>query len=78
MRRKTVQSATEVQGAAQNYEVGKGEVTIIIDSGADAQVFPISMIHCGKSHDGQAVALQDAQGRQIPVAGQRSQLCWRT
>ena len=48
------------------------EVNIIIDSGADAPVFPSSMIHCGRDHSGQAVALQDAQGRQIPVLGQKA------
>ena len=30
------------------------------------------MIHCGRQCDGQQVALQDAQGRAIPLLGQRS------
>ena len=48
------------------------KVNITIDSGADAPVFPSFMIHCGRDHSGQAVALQDAQGRQIPVLGQKA------
>ena len=54
------------------YDLDKDEVNIIIDSGADAPVFPASMIHCGRDHKGQSVALQDAQGRQIPVLGQKA------
>ena len=30
------------------------------------------MVHCGRDHHGQAVALQDAEGRQIPVLGQKA------
>ena len=56
----------------EKYEVDGSEVSIIIDSGADAPVFPASMVHCGTDHHGQEVSLQDAQGRKIPVLGQRS------
>jgi len=56
----------------ERYELDTNEVDIIIDSGADAPVFPSSMIHCGRQCDGQQVALQDAQGRAIPLLGQRS------
>lgn len=44
---------------------------VIIDSGADAPVFPASLAHCGQAHHGEQVALQDAQGNQIPTMGQR-------
>ena len=57
---------------AKDYNFNTEEVSIIIDSGADAPVFPSSMIHCGRDHSGQEVALQDAQGRQIPVLGQKA------
>eukprot|EP00435_Cladocopium_sp_Y103_P050181 s1031_g15.t1 len=67
-----IRSATTSHGVGQNYKVDNGEANIIIDSGADAPVFPISMIHCGLNHDGQAVALQEVQGRQTPLAVQRS------
>ena len=56
----------------ESYEIDTNEVDIIIDSGADALIFPSSMIHCGKHYEGQQVALQDAQGRAIPLLGQQS------
>ena len=56
----------------ERYELDTNEVDIIIDSGADAPIFSSSMIHCGRQCDGQQVALQDAQGREIPLLGQRS------
>ena len=56
----------------ERYELDTIEVDVIIDSGADAPIFSSSMIHCGRQCDGQQVALQDAQGRAIPLLGQRS------
>ena len=54
------------------YNQINNEVSIIIDSGADAPVFPASMLACGEPHDGEVMALQDAQGRSIPTLGQRT------
>ena len=68
----SLRSATVMDNKVEKYEVDGGEVSIIIDSGADAPVFPASMVHCGTDHHGQEVSLQDAQGRKIPVLGQRS------
>eukprot|EP00435_Cladocopium_sp_Y103_P031972 s1934_g8.t1 len=68
----SVRSTTSMQSEMQTFEMDESEVSIIIDSGADAPVFPASMIHCGKEHPGQTVALQDAQGRQIPTLGQKA------
>ena len=67
----SVRSATFME-KNQNYEIDSKEVDIIIDSGADAPIFPASMFHCGEAHDGEPLALQDAQGRQIPVLGQKT------
>ena len=64
--------STTLVSAGQNYEIDSKEVDIIIDSGADAPIFPASMFHCGEAHEGQPLALQDAQGRQIPVLGQKT------
>ena len=63
---------TTLVDTGQNYEIDSKEVDIIIDSGADAPIFPASMFHCGEAHEGQPLALQDAQGRQIPVLGQKT------
>eukprot|EP00435_Cladocopium_sp_Y103_P030301 s1247_g7.t1 len=68
----SVRSATSMDEKEPNYELDENEVAIIIDSGADAPIFPASMIHCGRDHNGRPVALQDAQGRRIPVVGQKS------
>ena len=59
-------------GTNERYELDTNEGDIIIDSGADAPISPSSMIHSGRQCDGQQVALQDAQGRAIPLLGQRS------
>ena len=64
--------STTLVSAGQNYEIDSKEVDIIIDSGADAPSFPASRFHCGEAHEGQPLALQDAQGRQIPVLGQKT------
>lgn len=56
----------------QNFELDKDEAAIIIDSGADAPIFPASMIRCGRDQDGKLVAFQDAQGNHIPVFGPKS------
>ena len=67
----SVRSATSLSEEEQNFELDEDEVAIIIDSEADAPIFPASMIHCGRDHDGRLVALQDAQGNQIAVLGQK-------
>ena len=56
----------------KGYEIDTEEVNIIIDSGADAPIFPAATFHCGQAHDGHQLALQDAQGRHIPVLGQKT------
>ena len=56
----------------KDYDLDVDEVSIIIDSGADALVFPSSLIHSGSDLHGQTVALQDAQGRETPVLGQKA------
>ena len=68
----SIRSTTFGGETNERYELDTNEVDIIIDSGADAPIFPSSMIHCGRRCDGQQVALQDAQGRAIPLLGQRS------
>ena len=68
----SIRSTTFGGETNERYEIDTNEVDIIIDSGADAPVFPSSMIHCGRQCDGQQVALQDAQGRALPLLGQRS------
>ena len=40
---------------------------ILIDSGADASIFPISLIGRGLDAEGVVGRLQDAQGSEIPV-----------
>eukprot|EP00435_Cladocopium_sp_Y103_P062970 s1031_g24.t1 len=67
----SAKSATLMDGD-NKYELENEEVNIIIGSGADAPIFPASMAHCGQDHGGAAVALQDAQGRQIPVLGHKT------
>ena len=68
----SVRSATFTEETEESYEIDANAVDIIIDSGADAPIFPASMIHCGQEHHGQTYALQDAQGRPIPLLGQRA------
>ena len=45
--------------------------TILLDSGADASVFPASMINAGVPVEGESSRLCDAQGRPIPLEGSR-------
>eukprot|EP00435_Cladocopium_sp_Y103_P022455 s491_g5.t1 len=45
--------------------------TILLDSGADASVFPVSMLHAGTPTSPKGTMLCDAQGRRIPVEGMR-------
>lgn len=44
---------------------------ILLDSGADAAVFPASYIEAGLNSDAPVAQLHDAQGRQIPVLAMR-------
>ena len=41
--------------------------TILLDSGADASVFPISLVGAGEAISSQGTKLQDAQGKSIPI-----------
>ena len=45
--------------------------TILLDSGADASVFPISLVGAGEAISSQATKLQDAQGKPIPIDSMR-------
>ena len=45
--------------------------TILIDSGADSAVFPVSWSQAGQPVGGQQKTLHDAQGRRIPTQGVR-------
>ena len=44
---------------------------ILLDSGADASVFPLSLIGAGKPLDSRGTKLCDAQGKQIPIESMR-------
>ena len=50
-----------------------GLTAILLDSGADASVFPLSLMEAGVPASGKGTRLCDAQGRQIPVEGNRLQ-----
>ena len=45
--------------------------TILLDSGADASVFPISSVGAGEAISSQGTKLQDAQGKSIPIDSMR-------
>ena len=45
--------------------------TILLESGADASVFPISMVGAGQPISFNGTKLQDAQGRLIPIGRMR-------
>ena len=67
-----IRSTQFLETEVMDHAVDSEEVRIVIDSGADAPIFPSSMIHCGEHHPGESPQLQDAQGNPIPTMGQRS------
>ena len=57
----------QASGCGMIYE----PMLIIVDSGADASLFPGSMMHKGKQAMGASPPLQDAQGTQIQTYGRK-------
>lgn len=48
-------------------DVGEELHSILIDSGADASIFPLSLLDRGRAVPGVVGRLMDAQGSEIPV-----------
>lgn len=57
--------------AFQNIRAVKTTCDIILDSGSDATVIPVSMISAGKASEDQSSFLRDAQGCRISTEGVR-------
>ena len=55
----------------QDVRAVKSSCDIILDSGSDATVIPLSMISAGKASDDQSSFLRDAQGGRISTEGVR-------
>jgi hypothetical protein len=52
-------------------DVGEELHSILIDSGADASIFPLSLLDRGRAVPGVVGRLMDAQGSEIPVESVR-------
>ena len=57
-------------------DVGEELHSILIDSGADASIFPLSLLDRGYVVPGGVGKLMDAQGSEIPVESVRDMRSW--
>ena len=60
-----------VRAIIEEVEEDSALETILLDSGADASVFPVSLINAGHAIDPKGTKLCDAQGKQIPIESMR-------